>query len=72
MRFSSTGEALLVVAASRIFYLALLGVIFLVINGGLGLLLYRRKRTATYFLWMGLLAVQGMLWAAAVSILMRQ
>jgi hypothetical protein len=50
----------------------LLGVIFLVINGGLGLLLYHRERTATYFLWTGLLAVQGGLWAAAVSILMRQ
>jgi hypothetical protein len=72
MRFGSAGEALLVVAASRIFYLALLGVIFMVINGGLGLLLYRHRRTATYFLWIGLLAVQGMLWAAAVSILMRQ
>ena len=72
LRFGSTGEALLVVAASRIFYLALLGVIFLVINGGLGLLLYRRERTATYFLWTGMLAVQGGLWAAAVSILMRQ
>ncbi|MBN2391136.1 MAG: PH domain-containing protein [Anaerolineae bacterium] len=72
LRFSSTGEAMLVVAASRIFYLALLGVIFLVINGGLGLLLYRRERTATYFLWTGLLAIQGGLWAAAVSILMRQ
>jgi len=72
LRFGSTGEALLVAEASRIFYIALLGVIFLVINGGLGLLLYRRERTATYFLWMGLLAVQGGLWAAAVSILMRQ
>ncbi len=72
LRFSSTGEALLVVVASRIFYIALLGVIFLVINGGLGLLLYHRERTAAYFLWTGLLAVQGGLWAAAVSILMRQ
>jgi len=72
LRFDPTGEALLVAEASRIFYIALLGVIFLVINGGLGLLLYRRERTATYFLWTGLLAVQGGLWAAAVSILMRQ
>ena len=72
LRFAPSGEALLVAEASRIFYLAMLGVIFLVINGGLGLLLYRRERTATYFLWTGLLAVQGGLWAAAVSILMRQ
>ncbi|MEJ5309388.1 MAG: PH domain-containing protein [Anaerolineae bacterium] len=72
LRFDPAGEALLVAEAARIFYLALLGVIFLVINGGLGLLLYHRDRTATYFLWMGLLAVQGGLWAAVVSILMRQ
>jgi len=72
LRFDPEGEALLVAEASRIFYIALLGVIFLVINGGLGLLLYRRERTATYFLWIGLLAVQGGLWAAAVSVLMRQ
>ena len=72
LRFSLTGEPLLIVAASGIFYMALLGVIFLAINGGLGLLLYRRERTATYFLWSGLLAVQGGLWAAAISILLRQ
>ena len=72
LRFSSTGEPLLIVAASGIFYMALLGVIFLVINGGLGLFFYHRERTATYFLWSGLLAVQGALWAAAISILLRQ
>lgn len=72
MRFSPSGEALLVAAASRIFYIAFLGVIFLFINGGLGLLLYHRERTAAYFLWGGLLAVQGGLWAAAISILLQQ
>ncbi len=72
MRFSPSGEALLVVTASRIFYLALLGVVFLVINGGLGLLLYHQERTLAYFLWGGLLALQGGLWAAAVFILLRQ
>ncbi len=72
MRFAPSGEALLVVEASRIFYLALLGVIFFAINGGLGLLLYHRERIATYFLWSGLLAVIGSLWAAAIFILLRQ
>ncbi len=72
MRFSPSGEALLVAEASRIFYIAFLGVIFLLINGGLGLLLYHRERTAAYFLWSGLLAVQGGLWAAAISILLQQ
>lgn len=72
MRFSVSGDALLVVPASGIFYMALLGVIFLLINGGLGLVFYRRERIATYFLWSGLLAVQGGLWAATISILLRQ
>lgn len=72
LRFSPTGEPLLIVAASGIFYLALLGVIFLVINGGLGFIFYHRERMATYFLWGGLLTVQGGLWAAAISILLRQ
>lgn len=72
MRFDPSGEALLVASAPRIFYIAFLGVIFLFINGGLGLLLYHRERTAAYFLWSGLLAVQGGLWAAAISILLQQ
>ncbi|HOT90246.1 MAG TPA: PH domain-containing protein [Anaerolineae bacterium] len=72
MRFAPSGEALLVVESSRIFYLTLLGIIFLVVNGGLGLLLYHRERIATYFLWSGLLVVLGSLWAAAIFILLRQ
>lgn len=72
LRFGPSGEPLLIVAASGVFYMALLGVIFLVINGGLGLIFYHRERTATYFLWSGLLAVQGALWAATISILLRQ
>lgn len=72
LRFSPSGEPLLLAAASRIFYIAFLGVIFLVLNGGLGLFLYHRERIAAYFLWGGLLALQGGLWAAAISILLRQ
>jgi hypothetical protein len=72
LRFTREGQALLVADVARIFYFALMGVIFYVINGGLGLLLYHRERTATYLLWSGLLAVQGGLWAAVVAILLQQ
>jgi hypothetical protein len=72
LRFNAAGEALLVADTARIFYLGLLGVIFLLINGGLGLFFYRRERAASYFLWSGLVAVQVGLWAAVISILLQQ
>jgi hypothetical protein len=43
-----------------------------VINGGLGLLTYHRVRAISYMLWSGLLAVEGSLWAAVISVLTRQ
>lgn len=69
LRVSKDGAPLLLAQASRIFYFALLGLIFLALNGGLGLLLYQRERTAAYFLWSGLLLLQGSLWAAVLAIL---
>ncbi len=72
MRFSPGGDALLVAEASRIFYLSFLGIIFLLINGVLGLFLYTRERIAAYFLWSGLLALEVGLWAAVISILLHQ
>lgn len=72
LRFTSSGAPLLVASARRIFYFALLGTAFLVINGGLGLFFYQRERPVSYFLWSGLLATLGSLWAAVVSILLMQ
>jgi hypothetical protein len=69
LRETPDGQVLLTAAAGRIFYLALMGLIFLVINGTLGLLLYRRQKIAAYFLWSGLLALQSGLWIAVISIL---
>ncbi|MBN1486217.1 MAG: hypothetical protein JW981_01170 [Anaerolineae bacterium] len=72
MRLDASGQALLVAPAERIFYLALLGIIFLLINGTLGLFLYRRERFAAYFLWGGLLILQTGIWVAVISILTQQ
>jgi hypothetical protein len=69
LRETPEGQVLLTAAAGRIFYLALMGTIFLMINGVLGLLLYRRQKIAAYFLWSGLLALQSGLWIAVISIL---
>ncbi|HNT74783.1 MAG TPA: PH domain-containing protein [Anaerolineae bacterium] len=72
LRFTPNGEPLLRAPASRIFYFALMGVSLWAINGGLGLLLYRRARIAAYFLWGGLLAVLSGLWIAVITVLLRQ
>ncbi len=71
LRVTQDGAALLMAEASRIFYFATLGVIFLLLNGGLGLLLYHRDRTAAYFVWSGLLILQSGLWGAVLTVLSR-
>jgi hypothetical protein len=72
LRFTPEGAPLLVGNAVRIFYFALLGVGFSIINGGLGLFFYHRERPLAYFLWSGLVATIGSLWAAAMSVLLMQ
>ena len=71
-RFTPTGDPLLTVQASRIFYFALMGTGFLFLNTILGFLLYHRERRACYFLWSGMLAIQSILWIAVVAILLQQ
>jgi hypothetical protein len=70
LRFTPGGIPLLIGPATRIFYLAVLGTIFTVFNVTAGFFLYRRERPLAYFLWSGLLATLGCLWAAAISILL--
>jgi hypothetical protein len=72
MRFTTEGEPMLMAPPTRIFYFAVLAALFFVINGGLGLVIYHRVRAISYMLWSGLLAVEGSLWAAVISILTRQ
>lgn len=72
LKFTPAGSILLTGGRSRIFYFALVGTAFTLINGGLGLFFYRRQRSISYFLWSGLLAALGGLWAAVVSILLMQ
>lgn len=69
LRFAPGGTPLLVGRTVRVFYFAMLGTLFLIINGGAGLFLYRREKPLAYFMWSGLLAAMGSLWAAVISIL---
>jgi hypothetical protein len=72
LRFSSSGEPLLIANSARIFYIALVGTIFAAIDGAFGLFFYSRERALSYFLWSGLLAAMASLWAAVISILLMQ
>ncbi len=66
LRFTADGVPILLTNKIRIFYLSLLGLIFTFVNGTLGLLFYHHERTASYFLWSGLLAIIATLWAAII------
>lgn len=70
LQTDAQGLPLLVANANRIFYLVLLGAIFLVFNGGAGIIFYRRERMLARVLWLGLLLLQSSLWIAALSILL--
>lgn len=70
LQTDNQGMPLLIANANRIFYLALLGAIFLVLNGGAGALFYRRERMLSRVLWIGLLFLQSSIWIATLSILL--
>ncbi len=70
LQTDAQGAPLLVANASRVFYLATLGAVFLLLNGGGGLIFYHRERMLTRILWLGLLLLQSGLWIAALSILL--
>lgn len=72
LRFNEAGEVLLTASAAHIFYLALIGAIFLAFNTTLGFLLYLRERVASYFLWIGDLVLQAGLWVAVMTIFLLQ
>ncbi len=71
LQWSPDGEPLLTAAPTRLFYLAVMGLLFLVGNGALGLRLYRREPRLAYFLWSAMLLLQTALWVALLTILWR-
>ncbi len=71
LQWSADGHPLLTAAPTRLFYLAVMGLLFLVVNGGLGLTLYRREPRLAYFLWSAMLLLQTALWIALLTILWR-
>lgn len=69
LRFTAEGLPILFTDKIRIFYLTLLGLIFTCVNGSLGLVLYKRERTASYFLLSSLLVILVALWAAVILLI---
>ncbi len=71
LQWSPDGVPLLTAAPTRLFYLAVMGLLFLLVNGALGLWLYRREPRLAYFLWSAMLLLQAALWVALLTILWR-
>jgi len=67
--FDAAGDPDRLGSGGRIFFLPFIGLMVLLVNGGLGGVLYRRERLATYLLWGGAAVVQVLLWAAVLGIL---
>jgi len=69
LHFDATGAPDRLGPRQQIFFIPVIGLVVLLVNGGLGGLLYRRERVASYLLWGGAGLVQLLLWAAVVGIL---
>jgi hypothetical protein len=68
LHFNNLGQADRIGTKMELFALPIIGLIILGTNLGLGLVLYRRERAATYLLWGSAAAAQALFWLAAFSI----
>jgi hypothetical protein len=69
LHFGASGSPDRLGPRAEIFLIPLIGLLTLLINGGLGGLLYQRDRVASYLLWGGSILVQLLVWTAAVGLL---
>jgi len=69
LHFDATGNPDRLGPRGEVFFLPLIGLVVLLVNGALGGLLYRRERLAAHLLWGGAALVQVLLWAAVLGIL---
>jgi hypothetical protein len=67
--FDAAGNADRLGSRGQIFFIPLIGLLALLLNGALGAIAYRRERVASYLLWGGAVLVQVLVWTAAVGIL---
>ncbi len=69
LHFDAAGNADRLGSRGQIFFIPLIGLLALLLNGTLGAIAYRRERVASYLLWGGSVLVQVLVWTAAVGIL---
>lgn len=69
LHFDAAGNADRLGSRGQIFFIPLIGLLALLLNGTLGAIAYRRERVASYLLWGGAVLVQVLVWIAAVGIL---
>jgi len=71
LHFDAAGSPDRLGPRGQIFIIPLIGLLTLLLNGALGLLVYRRERLASYLLWGGTVLIQVLVWTAAIGILGR-
>lgn len=69
LHFDAVGDPDRLGSQGQIFFLPVIGLVVLLVNGGAGGFLYRTERQAAYLLWGGALLVQVLLWAAVLGVL---
>ncbi len=69
LHFDANGDPDRIESQTALFSLAQIGLIVIVGNLGLGALMYRRERLATYLLAATAIAIQLLLWFAAIQII---
>lgn len=69
LHFDAIGNPDRLGVRGQIFFIPLIGLIVLILNGILGGLLYRHERLAAYLLWGGGLMMQVLFWGAILGIL---
>ncbi len=69
LHFDALGKPDRLGLRAQVFILAIIGLLALVLNGALGVLVYRRERVASYLLWGSVILVQLLVWTAAIGIL---
>lgn len=71
LHFDAAGNIDRLGLRGQIFIIPLIGLLTLLLNGALGVLVYRRERLASYLLWGGAILIQLLVWTAALGILAR-
>jgi hypothetical protein len=71
LHFDAAGNPDRLGPRGQIFIIPLIGLLTLLLNGTLGVLVYRRERLASHLLWGGTVLIELLVWTATIGILGR-